>query len=129
MLQSLAGWEHFPYVFGVFDAKLIMELITCEDKKSVNSSSMWKKDKLTNVKIGTNWNVFCISLASAVKYMHLKNLMHNDRMSNNVLLKLRNTWIPKIAVVGKVTLISNSKTYKLSNTQIDRYNKIYPHLV
>ena len=30
--------------------------------------------------------------------------------------------------MGKVTLESNPETYKLSNTQRDRYNKIYPHL-
>ena len=61
--------------------------------------------------------------------MHLKNLLHNDLMSNNVLLKLRNNvWIPKLAVMGKVTLKSNPETYMLSNTQRDCYNKIYPHL-
>ena len=43
MLQSLAGWEYFPYVFGVFDGKLGMELITCEDKKLVTVSSMQKE--------------------------------------------------------------------------------------
>ena len=37
MLQSLAGWKYFPYVFGVFEGKLGMELISCEDKKSGNS--------------------------------------------------------------------------------------------
>ena len=41
-------------------------------------------------------------------------------MSNNVLLKLRNNvWIPKLAVMGKVTLKSNPETYILSNTQKD----------
>ena len=43
VLQSLVGWEYFPYVFGVFDGKLGIELITCEDKKLVTVSSMQKK--------------------------------------------------------------------------------------
>ena len=85
-----------------------MELITYEEKKVVTVSSMQKKKKLTSA----NWSVFCFSLASAVKYIHLKNLLHNDLMSNNVLLKLRNNvWIPKLAVMGKVTLKSNPETY------------------
>ena len=33
VLQSLAGCEYFLYVFGVFDRKLVMELITYEDDK------------------------------------------------------------------------------------------------
>ena len=43
VLQSLVGWEYFPYVFGVFDGKLGIELITCENKKLVTVSSMQKK--------------------------------------------------------------------------------------
>ena len=86
MLQSLAGCEYFPYVFSEFDGKLVMELITCEDNKVVTVSSMQKENKL----ISADLNVTSFSLASAVKYMHLKSLLHNDLKSNNVLLKLRN---------------------------------------
>ena len=74
---------------------------------------------------------FCLSLASSVKYeyMHLKNLLQNDIMSNNVSLKLRNNvWMPKLAIMRKVTLKSNPETYMLSNTQRNFYNKIYLHL-
>ena len=63
-----------------------MELITCEDNKVVTVSSMQKENKL----ISADLNVTSFSLASAVKYMHLKSLLHNDLKSNNVLLKLRN---------------------------------------
>ena len=42
VLQSLAGWEYFLYVFGVFEGKLGMKLITCENKKVVTVSSMQK---------------------------------------------------------------------------------------
>ena len=65
-------------------------------------SSMQKKNK----RIRADWNVFCFSL--------FQNLLRNDLMSNNVLLKLRNNvWIPKLTVMGKVTLKSNPETYKL----------------
>ena len=86
MLQSFAGCEYFPYVFSEFDGKLVIELITCENNKVVTVSSMQKENKLTSA----DWNVICFSLASAVKYMHLKNLLHSDLKSNNVLLKLKN---------------------------------------
>ena len=48
------GWEDFPCVFGVFDRKLGMELITCEDKKVAAISNMEKKKtkKLTSA-VGT----------------------------------------------------------------------------
>ena len=78
-----------------------MELITCENNKEVTVSAMQKENKLTSA----GWNVICFSLASAVKYLHLKNLFHNDLKSNNVLLKLKNNvWIPKLADMRKVTL-------------------------
>ena len=125
MLPSLAGCEYFPFVFGVFDGKLVTGLIICEGNKVVTVSSMQKENKLTSA----DWNVIYFSLASAIKYIHLKNILHNDLKSDHFLLKLRNNvWIPKLADMGKVTLKSNPETYKLSNTQRDRYNKIYPHL-
>ena len=92
MLQNLAGCEYFSYVFSEFDGKLVIELITWEDNKVVTVLSMQKENKLTSA----DWNVICFSLASVIKYTHLKNLLHNDLKSNNVLLKLRNNvCIPK----------------------------------
>ena len=46
---------------------------------------MQKENKVTSA----DWNVIYFSLASAVKYMHLKNPYQNDLKSNNVLLRLR----------------------------------------
>ena len=120
MLPSLAGCEYFPFVFGVLDGKLVIELIICEGNKVVTVSSMQKENKLTSA----DWNVIYFSLASAIKY-----IVHNDLKSDDFLLKLRNNvWIPKLADMGKLTLKSNPETYKLSNTQRDCYNKIYPRL-
>ena len=88
--------------------------------KMVTVSIVQKENKLSN----TDWNLICFYLASSVKYMRLKNLLHDDLKSNNVLLKLRNNvWIPKLTDMGKVTLQSNPETYKQSNTQKDLYNK------
>ena len=64
----------------------MIELITCPDHKAVKVSSMQRENKLTSA----NGNIVCFSLVSATKYMHFKNLLHNDLKSNNVLLKLRN---------------------------------------
>ena len=88
--------------------------------KMVTVSIVQKENKLSN----TDWNLICFYLASSVKYMRLKNLLHDDLKSNNVLLKLRNNvWIPKLTDMGEVTLKSNPETYKQSNTQKDLYNK------
>ena len=103
----------------------MIELITCPDHKVVKVSSMQRENKLTSA----NGNIVCFSLVSATKYMHFKNLLHNDLKSNNVLLKLRNnTWTTKLADMGKFTLKSNPEIYKLSNTQRSHFNKIYPYL-
>ena len=97
--------EYFRYVFSVFDGKLLMESITCEDNKPVTVSSMLKEYELTC----PDWNVICFTLASAVKYIHLQNLLRNGSKSN-VLLKLtNNVWIPKMVDMAKVTLKSIQK--------------------
>ena len=49
VLQSLAGYDYFHYIFDVFDGKLVIELITCEDNKTVSISKMEKE----KVRIGT----------------------------------------------------------------------------
>ena len=104
MLQSLAGCEYFPYIFGVFDGELVMEIIISADNKVVKILSMQKENKLTCA----NGNAIFFRVASAAKYMHLKNLLHNDLNSNNVLLKLKNNArILKLADTGKFTLKSN----------------------
>ena len=80
-----------------------MELTTCKGNKVVTVSSMQKENKLTSA----DWNVICFSLASAIKYMHLKNLLPNDLKSNNVLLKLRNNvWIPKTRCLTSLLALS-----------------------
>ena len=56
--------------------------------------------------------------------MHLKNLLHDDLKSNDVLFKVTTVWILKLADTGKFTLKSIRETYKLNNTQKDCYNKI-----
>ena len=125
MLQSLAGCEYFPYIFGVFDGELVMEIIISADNKVVKILSMQKENKLTCA----NGNAICFRVASAAKYMHLKNLLHNDLKSNNVLLKLKNNArVLTLADTGKFTLKSNLEIYKLSNMQSGRYNKIYLYL-
>ena len=67
MLQGLAGFEYFPYLFGAFDRQLVIELMTCEDNKVVTASSMQKENKLTSA----DWKAICFSLVSVVKYLHL----------------------------------------------------------
>ena len=67
VLQGLAGFEYFPYLFGVFHRQLVIELMTCEDNKVVTVSSMQKENKLTSA----DWNAICFSLVSVVKYLHL----------------------------------------------------------
>ena len=48
VLQSLAGCDYFPCVFGVFDGQLVMELITCKYNKVVTVSSIQRENKLTS---------------------------------------------------------------------------------
>ena len=65
-------------------------------------------------------------MATAVKYMHLKNFLDDDIKPNNVLLKLKEgNWLPKLIDMDK-----ELEVYRLSALQTEKsYKKISPFSV
>ena len=104
-----------------------MELI-CSGSDYFNANTtanLRKSSKITCLE----WIIIPYQLAIAVKYMHLKNFLHNDIKANSVLLKLKEgNWIPKLTNMDSATLKSEPEVYRSSATQTEKYNKKYPHL-
>ena len=123
ILQRLQGSIYVPHLFGILDGKLVMEYIIPENGCPPLTVYKARKDNFFNQ---TKWNEICHHLIQALVYLHSNSILHNDLKSNNVLLK--SGFIPIIVDFGKATLRKDPETYKLTTSQMERYNKRYPHL-
>ncbi len=123
VLQRLQGSIYVPHLFGVLDGKLVMEYIVPEDDSPPVTVHRARVDGFFNQ---TMWSEICHHLIDAVVYLHSHSILHNDLKSNNVLIK--SGFIPIIVDFGKATLRKNPEVYKLTTSQMERYNSRYPHL-
>ena len=125
ILQQLNGSVFFPFVFGVFNNKLVMELIIEDDEVKTVFKVRNGRDLEQN-----EWTHICKDLADALFFLHSKGLLHNDIKSNNILLKRDNAlrFFPKIIDMGKITTRKEPHRYRLNERQKISYNQKYKHL-
>jgi len=123
VLQKLQSSKYFPRIFGMLGKEVVMELVSSNDIVKTISSELRNLDVFEK----DIWIRICYQLASAVKFMHINALLHNDLKSNNVLLKGIHL-TPILIDMGKVTSRYSPEVYKLSEKQRGRYNKNHPYL-
>ena len=83
ILQFLQGSPFFPYPFGIFDNKLVMELLVNTDGKV-----MTIQNQKTNPDIDVEmWRSICKDLSKALYFLHSRSLLHNDIKINNIVLE------------------------------------------
>lgn len=65
-------------------------------------------------------------MVSALKYIHINNILHNDIKSDNIMIDNRS--IPQSILIdfGKGCFISDGKVYKLSLQEQRRYAIEHP---
>ena len=97
----------------------------CSDSNYCNANviaNLQESNKITCLE----WIWISYQVATAVKYMHLKNFLDDDIKPNNVLLKLKEgNWLPKLIDMDK-----ELEVYRLSALQTEKsYKKISPFSV
>ena len=97
----------------------------CSDSSYCNANviaNLQESNKITCLE----WIWISYQVATAVKYMHLKNFLDDDIKPNNVLLKLKEgNWLPKLIDMDK-----ELEVYRLSALQTEKsYKKISPFSV
>ena len=97
----------------------------CSDSNYYNANviaNLQESNKITCLE----WIWISYQVATAVKYMHLKNFLDDDIKPNNVLLKLKEgNWLPKLIDMDK-----ELEVYRLSALQTEKsYKKISPFSV
>lgn len=85
-------------------------------------ANLQERNKITSLE----WIWISFQVATAVKYMHLKNFLDDDIKPNNVLLKLKEgNWLPILMDMDK-----ELEVYRLSALQTEKsYKKISPFSV
>ena len=85
-------------------------------------ANLQERNEITSLE----WIWISFQVATAVKYMHLKNFLDDDIKPNNVLLKLKEgNWLPILMDMDK-----ELEVYRLSALQTEKsYKKISPFSV
>ena len=79
--------------------------------------------------IEINWKVILVGMASALKYIHSKDILHNDIKSDNIIIDNRSP-VPQSILIdfGKGCFLSEGKFYKLSLAERRRYAIEHPQV-
>ena len=146
ILQCLAGSAMFPFVFGTVGNSLVMQLIGKKHEKFgfvtytvSNQLSLFHKkhvqilsEREENVYLTMgkkDWLQLCLMIIDAVKFMHEKNILHNDIKGDNILISPQSAnIIPKLCDFGKATHKACPKVYNLTPEERIRYNAKHRHL-
>ena len=87
------------------------------------------KTDCQDISIEINWKVILMGMASALKYIHNKNILHNDIKSDNIMIDNRSP-VPQSILIdfGKGCYLVDGKLYKLSLAERRRYALEHPQV-
>ena len=79
--------------------------------------------------IEIDWKVILFGMVSALKHIHINNILHSDIKSDNIMIDNRSS-IPQSILIdfGKGRFISDGKVYKLSLQEQRCYAIEHPHV-
>ena len=84
IMQRFHGSLYFPFVFGVFDNKLVMELIVDDNDNVKTIYSARSSSELEQ----HEWIDICKDLAEALFFLHSNGFLHNDIKRNLSLIHI-----------------------------------------
>lgn len=120
---EMSGHPNFVFLFGLIQPNfLIFEFIgSCENAPTI-------RHVITNCIPLNFWKDVCLDLVRAIHHLHVKQLLHNDLHTQNVLL--RECRYVKIIDFGKVSLIENPVVYSIKpgTPTHTKYNNVHKHL-
>ena len=125
ILLALNGSPFFPFVFGVCNRSLVLELVaTCVDGIYMTSTVFSELSNSESCLSCNDWLQISYLLAKAVSFLHQKCILHNDLKEDNVLLKnVDGVTVPVVTDFGKATHSAHPKLHNLNYEEKLRYNK------
>ena len=126
--------ENIPWIYGIAftDSKIIIM-----SRHSVNGSacslhkyvcSRHNPDNVPELSALQSKTILS-GVASAISYIHSKEILHNDIKCDNVILQSVSTGLKGILIdFGKACLVSSAKQYNLSNEEKLKYIRNHPQI-
>ena len=129
ILCTLNGNILFPYVFGVHQKCLVLELIASKvDGVYVSRTVHSELNYMDSDMSVKHWLIFSELLGQAVQSLHDKYILHNDLKEDNVLIRIKaGAFLPVVTDFGKATHALNPQRYFLNQSDRERYNSKHRH--
>ena len=139
MLKNLCH-ENLPFLFGAcvqeHHPKCILmsmhSFTNSGDVLNVEDALRRKDSELPAAFSITDWKCILHGTLSALEYLHLNTILHNDIKANNVviekILHTPDSCRPVLIDFGKACYVKDARTYELSIQQRRKYDKKYPQL-
>lgn len=128
MMSSLCH-SNVTYLHGVcLDGKYNILLLSYHGIKFESHtlhSALFSEKSTGLTRTQCNWKSILIGVISGLKYIHEKNILHNDIKEDNVVIS-ESTAV--IIDFGKACFKKDGRTYKLSQLQRQQYKAKHPHI-
>ena len=124
--MALSAHPNFPYCFGLLNSDtILMELFRTNNNASFDVCPTLSKKLRTGI-VAKELKQICHAVLTAISFMHLKQLLHNDLKADNIVL----AGTVKIIDFGKATMASNPVIYNVrpGTTINEKYNRDHRHL-
>ena len=130
VLMSKLCHSNLPWLYGVSEHdgyKILVLSFHGVDGRSYTLHKALHHSECLSVTI--NWKVILLGLVSALKYIHQRDILHNDIKSDNIVIDGRSS-VPQSILIdfGKGCFVSDAKTYTLSLKERRRYAIDHPQV-
>ena len=125
---------NLPILFGVCFDKSPFLIVTTFHGIEGNDSSTTMHNALCNGLVSSHirphWLAILHCIATAIQYIHVNDILHNDIKSNNIVVEKCNEGFSVVLVdFGKSTEVSKSKTYpEFDEETKKKYEAKFPYL-
>lgn len=133
VLLSMCTHANIPWFYGIVKSpRMIISSFhaingkACTLHRILNSRTCTIEQKISPV----NWKTILLGMASAVQYIHAKEILHNDIKSDNIILECRqsDSFHSILIDFGKGCFITDARMYNLTEDQKQIYVNEHPQV-
>lgn len=131
VLLSMCSHANLPWLYGiVLSPRIIIQSYHSIDGDACTLHKMLCHSCASDRNLlSEDWKRIILGMASAVQYIHLKEILHNDIKGDNIVLDNRQSGVCSVLIdFGKGCFVSDAKFYKLSTEEKRLYSHEHPQV-
>lgn len=121
VLLSMCCHANLPWLYGIIlsPRTIIQSYHSIEGKAFTVHKALYHSSAVVGKLSPNNWKTILLGVASAVQYIHSKEILHNDIKSDNIVLESHNSHSFRSILIdfGKGCFFSDARLYKLTDDQ------------